>query len=355
MKGITHFMTGVAASSFFGGAVQMAGYQKSWIMLLGGIFGIMADTLDFKFYSFFSRDDHQIDPDPLEPDAAAIAADIGRAIEQAWDENRMVKVKCHTVRLGADLWRQYVLGFDAAKSEVVVVINPIVTTSQIPFLGTEPAEHRVGRYRLRVLLTETHGRPTVVDIMSGPQLGFRKTGDSVLVEFIPFHRTWTHSFFIGFVAACAAALLASLAAGWHIGWYYGLVALAAYWAHLVCDLTGYMGASFFWPFWKKRTAGLRWWKANNPDSNLIFNYACLVVTIFNLNRFTWADPVRRVGHFIEASPLKYFTLTLVIPVAAYLLLGLLFGRRQPGEKESEALAQQAMRDEGGGELDSEFA
>jgi len=355
MKGITHFMTGVAVSSFFGRAVEMAEFQKSWILILGGVYGIMADTLDFKFYSFFSRDDHEIDPDPLEPDASKIATDIGRAIEQAWDENRMIKIKCHTIRLGADLWRQYVVKFDAETNEVVVVINPIVTTSQIPFLGTEPKKYRVGCYRLRVPIVETHGRPTVVDIMNGPQIGFRKIGESVRVEFIPFHRTWTHSFFIGLVAAGVAALVASLAAGWEIGWYYGLVAAAAYWSHLICDLTGYMGASFFWPFWKKRTAGLKWWKANSADSNFIFNYACLVVTIFNLNRFTWADPVRRVGHYIEASPFRYFMLTLVIPVVIYLLLVKFLGRKEPGEKESEALAEKAMRDEGSGELDSEFS
>jgi membrane-bound metal-dependent hydrolase YbcI (DUF457 family) len=355
MKGITHFMTGVAVASFFGRAVEMAAERKSWILLLGGVYGIMADTLDFKIYSFFSRDDVVIDPDPLAPDASMVAAEIGRAIERAWDEDRLVKVKCHTIRLGADLWRQYVIKFDAALNEVVVVINPIVTTSQIPFLGTAPAENRVGRYRLGVPIVETHGRPTVVDIMNGPQIGFRKTGDRVLVEFIPFHRTWTHSFFTGLVAASAAALVASIAAGPGIGWYYGLVAVAAYWSHLVCDLTGYMGASFFWPFWKKRTPGLKWWKANDADSNFLFNYACLVAAIFNLNRFTWADPVRRVGHFIEASPLKYFLLALVIPVSAYLLLVRLFGRKGPEEKESEAIAEQAMRDEGGAELDGEFA
>lgn len=355
MKGITHFMTGVAVSSFFGRAVEMAGDQKSWIMLLGGVYGIMADTLDFKVYSFFSRDDHAIDPDPLAPDPSRIASDIGHAIEQAWDEDRLVKVKCHTIRLGADLWRQYVIKFDAERNEVVVVINPIVTTSQIPFLGTEPSDDRVGRYRLRIPIVETHGRPTVVDIMSGPQLGFRRIEGGVLVEFIPFHRTWTHSFFIGAVAAGVAALVASFAAGPGIGWYYGLVAAAAYWSHLICDLTGYMGASFFWPFWKKRTPGLTWWKANNPDSNFLFNYACLVVTIFNLNRFTWADPLRRTGHYIEASPLRYFMLTLVIPIAIYLLLSNCLGRKESGEKESEALAEKAMRDEGSSEIDNEFA
>lgn len=354
MKGITHFMTGVAVSSFFGGAVEMAQYEKSWIMILGGMYGIMADTLDFKFYSFFSREDYEIDPDPLRPNAGVIAAQIGKAIEQAYDENRMVKIKCHTIRLGADLWRQYVIKFDAEKAEVVVVLNPIVTTSQIPYLGTEPKEHRVGKYRLRVPLTETHGRPTVVDIMNGPQIGFRRVGDRVLVEFIPFHRTWTHSFFVGFLAASVAALIASLAAGWRIGWYYGLVAMTAYWAHLISDLTGYMGASFFWPFWKKRTPGLRWFKAQNPDSNFIFNYFCLVVTIFNINRFTFVDSIRRSGHYIAASPLKYFLYTFIIPVAVYMLLSRLFGEKKRDEKEAVVIAERAMQEEAMDELQGEI-
>jgi len=355
MKGITHFMTGVAVSSFFGGAVEMAEYQKSWIMILGGMYGIMADTLDFKFYSFFSREDYVIDPDPLNPDPQGIAEQIGKAIEQAYDEYRLVKIKCHTIRLGADLWRQYVIKFDAEKGEVVVVINPIVTTSQIPYLGTEPKEKRVGRYALRVPLTETHGHPTVVDIMNGPQIGFRRIKGRVLVEFIPYHRTWTHSFFIGAVAASFAWLIASRAAGWNIGWYYGVVALAAYWSHLICDLTGYIGASFFWPFWKKRTPGLRWFKANNPDSNFIFNYLCLMVAIFNLNRFTYIDPIRRAGHYIGASPLRYFLSTCVIPIGIYLLLTAVFGEKKKEEKEAEVLAEEAMREEGAEGMGNQFS
>ena len=340
-------MTGVAVSSFFGGAVEMAEYQKSWIMVLGGMYGIMADTLDFKFYAFFSGEDYEIDPDPLHPDAPKMAEQIGKAIEQAYDENRMVKIRCHTVRLGADLWRQYVIRFDPVKGEVVVVINPIVTMSQIPYFGTEPKENRVGKHKLRVPLIESHGRPTVVDILNGPEIGFRRVGDSVQVEFIPFHRTWTHSFFVGFLAASVAWLIASWCAGWNIGWYYGLLALAAYWSHLICDLTGYMGASFFWPFWKKRTAGLKLFKSQNPNSNFIFNYCCVMITVFNLNRFTFVNMDPALGNYITASPLKYFLCTIIIPIGIFLLLGRIFGKKEKEkEKKKEAvlIAEEALDD-----------
>lgn len=344
MKGITHFMSGVTAATFFGGAVEMAATEKSFIMVLGGMYGILADTLDFKFYSFFTRQDHEIDPDDLKPDANKIAEQIGKAIEQAYDEKRLVKVKCQTVRMGADLWRQYVIKFDPEDGEVVVVINPIVTTSKIPYMGTEPEKNRVGKYRLRVPLIETHGRPTVVDIMNGPEIGFRREGDAVRVEFIPFHRTWTHSFFTGFAAAAVAAVIASFAAGWNIGWYYGLVALAGYWAHLAEDVTGYMGASFLWPFKKKRTRGLKWFKAQDPHSNFVFNYCCLMVAIFNLNRFTFVNNDPALGHYIGASPLKYFLFTIAVPVGIYLLLAKIFGSKKPEEKEAVIMANEALSD-----------
>jgi len=368
MKGISHFMCGVASASFFAKGVEMAAAEKSWIMILGGLFGIMADTLDFKVYAFFSKEEHEIDPDPLHPDAGKIAEQIGRAIEQAYDEKRLIKIKCQTVRLGADLWRQYVIKFDPEPGQVTVVFNPIVTTSQIPYLGTEPKENRVGRYKLRVPLIEKHGRPTVVDIMNGPQIGFRRVGEAVEMEFIPFHRTWTHSFFVGLLAAVAATLIATLAVGWNRdgwgGWYYGLVALVAYWSHLISDLTGYMGASFFWPFWKKRTPGLKWFKAQNPHSNFIFNYTCLVVTLYNLNRFTFIDQINHLGNWVSLAPMKlfgaelgfalfglhlylphYFFYTWVVPLAVYGLLVKIFGEKKGEGKEALALAEEAMDEE----------
>jgi membrane-bound metal-dependent hydrolase YbcI (DUF457 family) len=356
MKGLTHFITGVTVSSFFGGAVEMAEFQKSLILMLGGVYGIMADTLDFKFGAFFTHEDYFIDPDPLNPDPQQMAEQIGKAVEQAYDENRMVKIKCQTIRLGADLWRQYVVKFDTEKGEIVVVINPIVTMSQVPYLGTEPKKNRVGRYKLRVPLVETHGRPSVIDIMSGPEIGFKPMGDHVLMEFIPFHRTWSHSIFVGFLAASVAWIIGSLAAGWNIGWYYGLVAFVAYHAHLLEDLTGYMGASYFWPFRKTRTRGLHWFKAQDPHSNFIFNYCCVVITIFNLNRFTYIELNPVLGNYIQASPLKYFLYTIFIPIAIYAALVKLFGKKEV-EKKQEAVvyAEEAMEDEYSEASTTEFA
>ncbi|MFL7791247.1 MAG: hypothetical protein AB8I69_03830 [Anaerolineae bacterium] len=56
MKGITHFITGVAIATFFPEVVQQA-VGGSLLPMPGGIAGILPDTLDFKFARYlFSSD-----------------------------------------------------------------------------------------------------------------------------------------------------------------------------------------------------------------------------------------------------------------------------------------------------------
>ena len=57
MKGITHFISGVAVATFFPQAVQAAAQDLSFILVLGGIGGILPDTLDFKLARYFERVD----------------------------------------------------------------------------------------------------------------------------------------------------------------------------------------------------------------------------------------------------------------------------------------------------------
>ena len=70
MKGITHFVTGVAIATFFPEVVQQAA-GGSLMPMLGGIGGILPDTLDFRFARYLERYDVEIDPG-AEPDAQAI-------------------------------------------------------------------------------------------------------------------------------------------------------------------------------------------------------------------------------------------------------------------------------------------
>lgn len=337
MKGLTHFISGVAIASFIPAATKLANgnIASSYILVLGGLFGILPDTLDFKFGQFLSRVDHDIDADPNNPNPQKMAEQIGQAIDESYATGRYVKVQLYPMRLGADLWRQYVIKFDSEKSEIVVVINEIVTTSQIPYLGTEPKQNRVGRYKLKGRMRDPHGRPSVVDIMSGPQFGFRKMEDVVEVEFLPWHRTWSHSFVLGFFLSIGVWLLASLVVGWGMGWLYGLVAFLGYAIHIAEDLTGHMGGSLLWPFQKDRTNGLCLFKANNPHANFAVDYLAVTLLLYNLSRFSPQPP-------IKLGMLQYILYVLAIPLAVYGAITKLFGEKGAEKKGGEISAEQAL-------------
>jgi hypothetical protein len=85
-------------------------------------------------YRSFEHYDEKIDPGP-EPDAHEIAARVAGAMRRAYETGEPQNVMLHTVRLGADLWRQYALRFDPEHAEVAVRIGPVVDTGQVPLPG----------------------------------------------------------------------------------------------------------------------------------------------------------------------------------------------------------------------------
>lgn len=347
MKGLTHFMSGAAVASFFLPAVKMAGAERiggasSFILCLGGLFGIMPDTMDFKMGQFFTKAEYEIDPDPMDPDPQEMAEGLGKALDQAYDTNQMVKAQMYPMRLGADLWRQYVVNFDGEKNEVVIIINEVVTTSQVPVLGSEPPpEKRIGRYKIKGEFNITHGRPSVVDIMSGPMYGFSKNEDGKMeIEFLPWHRTWSHSYVLGLFLSIPIWLIASLIAGWNIGWLYGLIAFLGFSVHLTEDLTGHMGGSLLWPFIKPRCNGLNLFRASNPHANFCIDYTAVVLILFNLNRFA-PQPA------FTLSPFKYFLYCLILPMIGYFAIVKIFGEKKKQKKGGiismeKALAREEM-------------
>jgi membrane-bound metal-dependent hydrolase YbcI (DUF457 family) len=338
MKGLTHFLSGVALGSFIPAAVRMANStaDNSYILALGGLFGIMPDTLDFKVGQFFSGADYDVDADPNKLDPQKMAEQIGRAMDDAWETGRYVKIQLYPIRLSVDLWRQYVVKFDGEKNEIVVIINEIVNTSQTPYLGSEPKTNRVGRYRVKGKMLDAHGKPSVVDIMSGPQFGFIKKGGAVEVEFLPWHRTWSHSFVLGFILSAVVWVLASLVAGWDKGWLYGLVSFLGYSIHITEDLTGHMGGSLLWPFQKDRTNGLCLFKASNPHANFSVDYLAVTLLLFNLNRFA-PKPFFALGTW------QYLLYVIAIPLISYGLIGKFFGEKKAvDKKEGEISAEKAL-------------
>ncbi len=342
MKGLTHFMSGAAVASFFLPAVKMAGAERigganSFILCLGGLFGIMPDTMDFKMGQFFTKAEHEIDPDPMNPDPQEMAEGLGKALDDAYEKGTMVKAQMYPMRLGADLWRQYVVNFDGQTNEVVIVLNEIVTTSQVPVLGSEPPKgKRIGRYKIKGEFNITHGRPSVVDIMSGPMYGFKKNEQGKMeIEFLPWHRTWSHSYVLGAMLSIPVWLIASLVAGWNIGWLYGLIAFLGFAVHLTEDLTGHMGGSLLWPLIKPRCNGLNLFKASNPHANFSVDYAAVILILFNLNRFA-PEPAFTLSAF------KYFLYALILPLGFYFSIVKIFGDKTKKKKEGVIAMEKAL-------------
>ncbi|MBU0679308.1 MAG: metal-dependent hydrolase [Verrucomicrobia bacterium] len=317
MKGFSHFITGVAAASFFPWSVQAAAEGNPLYFILGGAFGILPDTMDFKFYRFFYKHDIYIIPDPHKPDPQAIAEELARAVGMAQERDKEVRVKLNTIRMGADYWQQYIVKFDAERQEVSVRFGPVVNTGQVPVPNSEPDNAPVGVAKFPCNLVQTYESVTTVDIFDGPTFAFKRDGEGrSILHFLPWHRTWSHSLLTGafFGLLC-----------WPIwGWKAALVVPAGFSVHVLEDQLGYMGSNLFWPITKGRFQGLKRMHATDTLPNFIAVWTCIMLIFWNLYRFQPAP----VYHFNFLQLILYGT---VIPMGAFGLLHRFLSRNKEEE------------------------
>lgn len=287
MKGIAHFVTGVAVATFFPEIVYSASQHLTFGPVLGGLAGLLPDTLDFKFVRYFDRLDDEIDPAQIttgegHPDPQAIAERIAAAMmhgDEGQGDGRPVKVHLHTVKLGADLWRQWSVVFDEVHDQVVVRIGPVVTTGQVPFAGSEVPGLAEGRAPVDARLRCTYDAEVKIDIFSGPSLAFERVEDTVEVTFLPWHRSWTHSLFMVLLLGVGGFFIAPVC---------GLVVALAALAHILEDQMGFMGCNLLFPFTKKRTMGLGLIRSGDAIPNFLVVWTGLAVILLNLDRFSTA-------------------------------------------------------------------
>ena len=342
MKGIAHFVTGVAIATFFPEVVQHAA-GGSLLPVLGGVAGILPDTLDFKFVRFFEHYDEEIDPGP-EPDAGEIAERVAGAMRRAYETGKPQNVMLHTIRLGADLWRQYTIRFDPAHDEVAVRIGPIVNTSQVPLPGSEfpplssppmggtegglssPPKGgteggRQASAKIGVPTAPTYDEEIQIDIFSGPSFKFERQGDRLQVHFLDWHRRWSHSLTL------AAAL--GLIGGLILGKWAGLVIGLGFVGHVLEDQLGFMGSNLFYPFSRRRSQGAQLLHSGDAAPNLLTVWTALAVILFNLDRFS-AQP--------RLDPRWFLRLAVALPM---LVLGGVYQwqRRRQRRRAKEALQQ----------------
>lgn len=324
MKGIAHFITGVALATFFPQVVQTAA-QGSLLPVLGGIAGILPDTLDFKFSRYFERYDLEIDPGP-QPDAHAIAMQIAGAMQDAYVSGRPQSVMLHTIRMGANLWRQYTIRFDPQQSEVAVRVGPLVTTDQVPLAGTAPPAPQA-RVKTGVPMVYTYDAEINVDIFSGPSFKFERQGDHLYIHFLDWHRRWSHSLTLAAVLGLLGSLL--------FGRWGGLVIGLGFAAHILEDQLGFMGSNLFYPFTRRRTGGLKLIHSGDAVPNFLTVWTAAVLIILNLDRFS-AHP--------RLDPLILTALGLVLPIT---LMGGVYSWRRWRDRRSrvESLRQSEILSE----------
>jgi membrane-bound metal-dependent hydrolase YbcI (DUF457 family) len=305
MKGIAHFVTGVAVASFFPEILHSATQNLAFGPVLGGLAGLLPDTLDFKFVRYFERVDDEIDPAKIttgtgHPDPQAMAERIAVAINRAFESGQLVKIHLHTLKLGADLWRQYSVAFGLVRREVVVCIGPVVTTGQRPFPGSDIPALGPGQARVQAPILPTYDRETVIDIFSGPSLALERVGDAIRVTFLPWHRAWTHSLFL---------VLMLGAVGFWFSPAYGLAMSLAVLAHILQDQMGFMGTNLLFPITRRRTMGWKLFRSGDAVPNFLTVWIGLALILLNLDRYS-AAPLIPV--------LPYLLIVVVLPSLGFL-------------------------------------
>lgn len=319
MKGISHFVTGVMAASFCPWAVRAAAEGNPLYFILGGAFGLLPDTLDFKFYRFFYKHDFYVDPDPRNTDPKAIADAIAAAVDKARTSDRPVRIKLNTIRVGADYWRQYIVRFDTEKQEVEVQIGPVVNTGQVPVPNSAPQSNAVARVKLSAPIVQTYDATTRVDIFDGPTFAMERDPEGrVVLHFLPWHRNWTHSFLIGAVWA---------ALGWLVwNWQAAVVIFLGYSAHLLEDQLGFMGSNLFFPLTKKRFLGLHLMRSGDAIPNFSAVWLSCMLIFWNLYRLTpTREPIIRITF------LQLLLYGALLPIGGFALLHRLLTWRQAAE------------------------
>ena len=291
MKGIAHFISGVAAASFIPAAIRSA-EGGSLILALAGACALLPDTLDFKFARYFEHFDDEIAPTEAGFDAQAIAERLAAAMQTAFETGRPKTVQLHTLRLGSDLWRQYAIRFSPETNEVIVRPGPVVTTGQMPYPDSDLPDAAGGRAAVGAPMVHTYDAETKIDIFSGPCFRFERRDDAVHVTFLPWHRRWTHSLTLAAALGLCGVLL--------LGPVFGAAIALGMAVHVLEDQLGHMGSNLLWPLTRQRTPGLRLIRSGDPIPNFVTVWVALALIIFNLDRFSAAPRLLAWSYLLGA-------------------------------------------------------
>lgn len=392
MKGITHFLSGVAVASCFPLAVESIFHSKTLLLPLGGAFGILPDTLDFRVarYTWDYQKVVSIDENNLDP--KIVAETVAAAIDEAAATGETVTLRLNIIKISSSYYRTYNVYIDDETKEVTAIIGPIKTISQVMekheymppsrVVRKSIKEHGIAKTYAELFevvpglpesapsvdnyytakytadIQNTYYHETEVGIFSGPDYAFVPKKDKVRIDFIPWHRRWAHCLPVGVLMGAIAFLLfaswgelsnenfAGFANPYAITAFF--IAVLAFWLHIFEDQLGHLGSNLLYPFTKDRSIGMKLTTAASPVSNTITNWIALAVIVWNLNAYAptaaftmpWADSI--AGGFADwtyylVSLANYSVFVLILPLCAYLLCKRFWGRYN--DKDSDGIEE----------------
>jgi hypothetical protein len=299
MKGIAHFAVGVSVASCFPVAVQAGADGNPLYFILGGVFGLLPDTFDFKFVRYFFRHDIRVTPDPLNNDPEIIAHGVAEAMEKANETGEPVRIKLDTIQLSSDTWQEYRVTLDVKSRCVRVEYGPVIDTGGEVLSCGEGENYSVPvlcRIKIDYLATVTVGA------FDGPVIEMCPLEDmGVVPAFIPWHRKWSHS-------VIAALLFGSMCSTiW--GLLAGLTAALAYGFHVLLDQFGFMGSCLWFPFGKRRSPGFGLTRSGSAFANTMVVWVSCLLVFWNLYRTSDMQ-------FLDLNPFKLVFWGVILPLLA---------------------------------------
>lgn len=283
---------------------------------------------------------------------------MAKAIDQAFHEQRTVKIKLHSMKMSADLWRRYSVLIDTDNKKVVARIGPLVTTGQTPVPETEPPEDEaVAESRFSADLLHTYEAESFIDIWHGNDYAFVPEGEHVRADFIPWHRRWSHSLTMGCLFAPLGLLLYGIN---ELGITASAIIVAAFWAHIILDQTGMLGSNLFYPFTRKQSNGWGLVRSGDAIPNFFTNYSAVLVMIWNFNAYAYepAFSMPLPGYlalWFQSSSTTEYWLGLLNYVICFIIipLGILYVAvhlytkkylKEPEPTREEAVAEESLRE-----------
>lgn len=289
MKGIAHFASGLCVATFVPGVVE-ASAAGSLLIPLAGAFAMLPDFLDFRFAKFLQKRHAEVIPvvdcatDP-QLTARTLAQQLAAQLQLVRTTGCRRVVQLHPRRLGVIDWATWTVRFDDAAACVTVRFRGRAASVPVPGLAYGyDGELEAGE-------------------LGGPALSFEPGPDGVTrVEFLPWHRTWSHSLVLALVCGVLAWLMFGALAG--------VVCALGFAVHVLEDQLGYMGSNLFWPFTRGRARGMELLHSGDAIPNFLVVWTSLALMLLNLDRGA-------VTPRIEAAP--YLLGVVVVPACVLLL------------------------------------